>query len=206
MGLATAVTVGVGTGACGSEVITSGSGGAGGESSVSSSMGSSPTSSSAMMSATFVAAYGPPPTFCESSATTITAVSGLGEFCYSCAEFSCCPELEACGNDCAACLDDTTTCATPGAQSEADALIECLGNGDCGPECALTEVCDSGFSAPTADCAECASDNCCPAFTACSQDTDCLDCFGGDMVACEMTMADDDVSSCVEASCEAACN
>lgn len=205
MGLATAVTVGVSAGACGSTVTVEGSGGAGGSngtSSVASTMDVSSTTT--MMSTTFVAAYGPPPSFCEPSVATINAVAGLGDFCFNCAEFSCCEELEACGDDCAACLAGDTTCATPAGDAQAEAVRDCLGD-SCGLDCGLTEVCDSGIQAPTVACAECASNNCCAQFTTCAQDPNCLDCLGGNMNACNLTMSEDDLISCVEVQCPMAC-
>lgn len=206
MGLATAVTVGVGTGACGSKVTIEGSGGAGGNggpSSVSSSMDVSSTMTT-MMSTTFVAAYGPPPSFCEPSVATINALSGLGDFCFNCAEFSCCDQMEACGDDCAACLGGDVMCTTPGGEAQSQALRECLGN-SCGPDCGLAEICDSGIQAPNLDCAECASDNCCVEFTTCAQDPNCLDCLGGNMNACDLTMSEEALITCVETQCPIAC-
>lgn len=190
MGLATAVTVGVGAGACGSTVETGGSGGAGG--------------TSAMESTTFVAAYGPPPTFCAEGSEVRDAVNLLSVNCHSCAESLCCAEMESCGIDCAACLEDDASCASQAASEQAAALRTCLSNG-CGSSCNFHEICESGAFANTAECASCLGTSCCPEVTACAADPDCTSCLQGNATSCDATMLDEDAISCTDTNCADAC-
>ncbi len=182
MGLAAAVTIGVQTGACGSDTETT----------------------SSMVSGSVVAAYGPPPTFCEENQSVGEALSDFGVICASCGEQNCCAEMEACGDECAACLDRPFSCASAAAADAAEAVRTCLAN-DCSSECGFNEICDSGLFAPTSECADCLGTSCCVANAACAADPDCLSCEQGDVVACSATTLDDDVRACEMASCDAVC-
>jgi hypothetical protein len=218
--------------ACGGKVVLDATGPGSSSSSSSSGTGGASVSSSIFSASVgstggFTSSVG----FVASSSAVNDAVAtstgdvnpGCGSFqingdpmCESCADASCCGELQACdvGTPCAGLLGCLSTCkpgdAACGTKCEeqvqaglqaAQALekcyqTSCAQNAACAP---ATQICTTGASSGNVLCDVCLGADCCAQITACLADMTCLSCLQGSMSpACSQNVLLSQLTMCAQ--------
>lgn len=206
--------VGLLAAACGSSDSTGGGGAGGDDTSTTSNAGGAGSTTAAQTTATGTTTTG--------STTAPSTTTGGGEClgeqfftdaaCDTCAQASCCGDIEACiedfqngGTDC---INEDGTFNVDGAI--ANSLFTCL-DSNCATECGndgAGSICDSGigFNSDDPDTlayAECLSDACCDEFNFCTSNGDdiqgCIDCLSGDQANYDLCNPAND---CAVANCE----